>query len=75
MDDGLILVGDFTAHSGRDHMKELLDGPAPLPTAVFCANDAVAYGALELLQARGVQAPMSSHQYKNSSSPMPSVER
>ena len=57
LNESLILTGDFTANSGRERMATLLDDRGTLPTAVFCANDAVAYGALELLQSRGVQAP------------------
>ncbi len=56
-DDALVLHGGFTAEAGRRLMADLLDRPGPAPTAVFCANDASAYGALETMAARGLRAP------------------
>ncbi|MEO7719957.1 MAG: LacI family DNA-binding transcriptional regulator, partial [Capsulimonas sp.] len=57
VDEDLILPGYFTDESGRERMTALLDRGGPLPTAIFCANDGVAYGALDVLAARGLQAP------------------
>ena len=47
---------DLSAAGGGAAMAELLDLPVP-PTAVFCANDETALGALETLRCRGVQVP------------------
>lgn len=57
IDPSLILEGDFTAVSGSERMAALLGSGLPLPTAIFCANDGIAYGALDVVAARGLQAP------------------
>ncbi len=54
--DALILTGTFNSISGRESMEQLLQLPE-LPTAVFCANDHVAFGAMELLAERGLSVP------------------
>lgn len=36
---------------------ELLDGPGPAPTGIFCINDVVAMGVLRALRDRGVDVP------------------
>ena len=56
-DDSRIFSGDFTIDSGRTCMSALLARPGPKPTAVFCANDAMAYGALETMARHGLRAP------------------
>jgi LacI family transcriptional regulator len=57
-DDNLIIPGDYTRAGGRRAMAELLNRPAP-PTAVVCANDFSALGALEEAQLRGLKVPQS----------------
>lgn len=49
-----ILEGDFRCLSGRRAMEELL-AVRPLPTAVFCANDKMAIGALRVAKERGIR--------------------
>lgn len=56
-DESLVRPGWFTIDTGRQCMADLLDRPGPPPTAVFCANDATAYGAMETLAARGLRVP------------------
>jgi DNA-binding LacI/PurR family transcriptional regulator len=48
--------GDFSASNGFDAMKLLLDTGAGFD-AVACANDALAFGALGALSARGIEVP------------------
>lgn len=48
--------GTFSADSGYDMMKSLL-ASAKLPTAVFCANDPIAFGALSALSEAGLSVP------------------
>ncbi len=43
--DGRIFEGDFTPESGRNALTRLLDS-GQLPTALICANDLMALGAL-----------------------------
>jgi LacI family transcriptional regulator len=57
-DDNLIIPGDYTRVGGRKAMAELLNRPDP-PTAVVCANDLSALGALEEAQLRGHKVPQS----------------
>ena len=58
VDDNLIIPGDYTRVGGRKAMVELLNRPDP-PTAVVCANDLSALGALEEAQLRGHKVPQS----------------
>ena len=54
--DDLLVSGDYTQAGGRRAMAALLQGAEP-PTAVFCANDLSAFGALEAAQLRGYKIP------------------
>ncbi|MFI7453342.1 LacI family DNA-binding transcriptional regulator [Nonomuraea sp. NPDC049714] len=47
---------DFSSKLGYEQMAALLALPKP-PTAVFCANDESALGALDALRDRGLSAP------------------
>ena len=58
VDDNLIIPGDYTRVGGRRAMAQLLNRPDP-PTAVVCANDLSALGALEEAQLRGYKVPQS----------------
>ncbi len=50
---GYVVEGDFTKDGGYRAMAELLSRPDP-PTGVFCADDAMAVGALMALKERGL---------------------
>jgi len=56
VDEGLLIPGDYTRGAGRAGMAALLDMEDP-PTAVFCANDLIALGALEVAHVRGCRVP------------------
>ena len=56
VDDDLLIPGDYTRDAGRAGMATLLDMEHP-PTAVFCANDLIALGALETVRQRGCCVP------------------
>jgi len=56
VDDSLLIPGDYTKAAGRAAMEELLDMEKP-PTAVFCANDLIALGALDVAKSRGYRVP------------------
>lgn len=49
----------FTAHDGRQSMQDYLEttGLQNLPTAIFCASDALAHGCIEALKEHGLQVP------------------
>jgi len=51
-----IVPGDYTREGGRNGMRLLLALKNP-PSAVFCANDLSALGALEVAQQRGLRVP------------------
>lgn len=53
---GWLCQGDYTFSSGYERMKELLSLPAP-PTAVVCANDMMALGALNFALEHGIRVP------------------
>ncbi|TXL73700.1 substrate-binding domain-containing protein [Vineibacter terrae] len=53
---GYIQRGDFLLASGRAGCRALLDLPMP-PTAIFCANDEMAFGAIHELRQRGHDVP------------------
>ena len=52
----LVVPGDYTREGGRKGMQILLNLSDP-PTAVFCANDLSALGALEAAQQKGYLVP------------------
>ena len=52
----LVLSGEWTRQGGHDAMQFLLALPDP-PTAVFCANDLMALGALDAARELGVAVP------------------
>ncbi len=52
--DGLLVDGDFSAESGSQGARALLDRGAD---AIFCANDAMAQGALAAIGSRGLRVP------------------
>lgn len=56
IDPSLIVPGDYTMNAGRAGMIALLELENP-PTAIFCANDLVALGALETAKQHGYQIP------------------
>jgi LacI family transcriptional regulator len=49
-------ICDFTHEAGRQLSIELLSGPEP-PTAIFCVNDLIAFGALDAARELGVPVP------------------
>jgi LacI family transcriptional regulator len=55
-DASLIFERPFEAAEGQNAMEEMVAGPNP-PTAVFCANDILAMGALFACQRRGIRVP------------------
>jgi LacI family transcriptional regulator len=56
VDEDLLIPGDYTRDAGRQGIATLLDMESP-PTAVFCANDLIALGALETARLRGYRVP------------------
>jgi DNA-binding LacI/PurR family transcriptional regulator len=52
--EGLLVEGNFTQASGTAGALQLLERGVD---ALFCANDAMAAGALEAIQARGLRVP------------------
>jgi LacI family repressor for deo operon, udp, cdd, tsx, nupC, and nupG len=55
-DESLVHRGDFSVDSGHKMMQGLLQQPQ-LPTAVSCANDEMAIGAIRALKAGGLKVP------------------
>jgi LacI family transcriptional regulator, repressor for deo operon, udp, cdd, tsx, nupC, and nupG len=55
-DPGLVVGSDFTAEAGSRAMQNLLER-APRPTAVFCANDDTALGAISVAKQAGLAVP------------------
>jgi LacI family transcriptional regulator len=53
---GMEAAGDFTEAGGYRAALELARAPEP-PTAVFCANDATAVGAISALRSAGLRVP------------------
>src|SRR5207248_1959424 len=56
IDEDLLVPGDYTQAGGRRAMATLLERDQR-PTAVFCANDLSAFGALEAAQLRSYAVP------------------
>jgi len=56
LDPALVCDGDWMSGSGFRHTLRLMQRPGP-PTALFCANDLMAVGALEALKQLGLRVP------------------
>ena len=56
LDETLRRVGQFSHHSGYQWCLDLL-AAEPRPTAVFAANDVIAFGALDAARRVGVRVP------------------
>jgi len=54
--DGMQVVGDWTRDGGERAMRRILEH-ATRPTAVFCANDLMAIGAMDAVIAAGLRVP------------------
>ncbi|QKG20460.1 LacI family DNA-binding transcriptional regulator [Actinomadura verrucosospora] len=52
-----VSVGAMNARAGQEAARRLLDAGAPLPEAIFCANDLLALGVLRVLLQAGVKVP------------------
>jgi LacI family transcriptional regulator len=52
----IVRHGGWTREGGAAAMAELLDA-GPAPDGVFCANDLMAIGALDMLRSRGLRVP------------------
>ncbi|MDR2252787.1 MAG: LacI family transcriptional regulator [Bifidobacteriaceae bacterium] len=57
LEPGPLLRGSWEAHSGYELARRLCEREAPLPTAVFVANDQAAIGALRGFAAAGLRVP------------------
>jgi LacI family repressor for deo operon, udp, cdd, tsx, nupC, and nupG len=55
-DGRLVAAGDFTFAAGAEAMRRLL-AATPAPTAVTCANDELAIGAIGAARAAGLRVP------------------
>ena len=55
-DPALVRAGNWEPSSGYEETLKLLDLPEP-PDGIFCANDMMAFGALEALKERGLRIP------------------
>ncbi|WP_028447140.1 LacI family DNA-binding transcriptional regulator [Chitinimonas koreensis] len=56
VDPGLQIDGDFTQVCGFQAVRQLLALAEP-PSAIFAANDQMAFGAMDALKARGLRIP------------------
>lgn len=56
VNEDYIMTGKYTLESGYDNMKKLLGLPE-IPTAVFCANDDIAVGAMKAIDESGLKVP------------------
>lgn len=56
LDERWVRVGDFSYAHGYDGFDELL-AKDPAPTALFCADDSIAFGALNRAHELGIRVP------------------
>lgn len=57
-DEAVVLVGDYRQDSGTELAERALAGPpGERPTALLCANDLMAIGALEYCKSVGLRVP------------------
>ena len=53
----VIANGNYTKKGGRMAMQQIFDEMHPLPKAIFCLNDEMAIGAMDLLLEKGIRVP------------------
>lgn len=56
-DEKKVFYGNFWMNSGEDLAEKYLSGELPLPEAVVCANDYMAFGILDKLECSGISIP------------------
>lgn len=56
-DDQIVRPGGCEAEDGASALQSLLDDSRPLPTAIFCHCDQMAFGALATLRQNGFRVP------------------
>ncbi len=56
-DAARVHYGNFWTNSGEELAKQYLDGVYPLPQAIACANDHMAFGILDVFAANNVRVP------------------
>jgi LacI family transcriptional regulator len=54
---GGFMFGKTNQADGHRMAQEVLDAPGPLPTAFFCTNNFIAFGAIRALRERGLRVP------------------
>jgi DNA-binding LacI/PurR family transcriptional regulator len=54
--EGLVAYGTYSAESGYQEVERLI-AQEPLPTALFCFNDRMAFGAIRRLREHGYRVP------------------
>jgi len=54
---GGYMFGKSNQADGHRMALDVLDAPAPPPTALFCANNFIAFGAIRALRERGLRVP------------------
>lgn len=57
VDESKIHFGDFWMNSGRDLAEKYLSGEIPMPQALVCANDYMAYGVLDVFVRKNISVP------------------
>lgn len=57
MEESWFRFGKFSIAGGYENMKRILESPAGIPTAVCCANDSIAFGALKAINEAGLRVP------------------
>lgn len=56
-DERIVVEGDYSPESGRAAMRTLLDERGLRIQAIAASNDRMAFGAIEVLQQRGIRVP------------------
>jgi len=54
---GSFNYGKSNQADGHRMAMDMLQGPVPIPTAVFCANNFIAFGAIRALHEAGIKVP------------------
>lgn len=55
--ENVLTAGHFTRRAAQETMSAFLASGAPVPTCIYCGNDIIAFGVIDVLRAHNLEVP------------------